>query len=108
MEKVLLKNHGKADSHKIATYIASGGDKALTEALKVKADNNIQMGEDSGMRGGGGGAEARASPQVSSGASYPRTRPFRSTCAATPTRASPAPIRTGASWTTTPISLWRG
>ncbi|HEY4706246.1 MAG TPA: NADH-quinone oxidoreductase subunit NuoF [Thermodesulfobacteriota bacterium] len=54
MEKVLLKNHGKADSHKIATYIASGGYKALTEALKLKPDNIIQMVKDSGMRGRGG------------------------------------------------------
>src|SRR4030067_99333 len=54
MEKVLLKNHGKADSHKIATYIANGGYKALTDALKLKPDNIIQMVKDSGLRGRGG------------------------------------------------------
>ncbi|HBG46422.1 MAG TPA: NADH-quinone oxidoreductase subunit F [Deltaproteobacteria bacterium] len=54
MEKVLLKNHGKADSHKIANYIANGGYKALAAALKLRPDNIIQMVKDSGMRGRGG------------------------------------------------------
>ena len=54
MEKVLLKNLGKAGSHTIANYIAGGGYKAFTTALKMKPDNIIQMVKDSGLRGRGG------------------------------------------------------
>jgi len=54
MEKVLLKNLGKPGSHTIANYLASGGYKAFSEALKMKPDNIIQMVKDSGLRGRGG------------------------------------------------------
>src|SRR4030065_1361589 len=54
MEKVLLKNLGKAGSHTIANYVAGGGYKAFTTALKMKPDNIIQMVKDSGLRGRGG------------------------------------------------------
>lgn len=54
MERVLLKNHGKPDSHRIAGYLASGGYKALEAALRMKPDNIIQMVKDSGLRGRGG------------------------------------------------------
>ncbi len=54
MEKVLLKNLGRPDSHKIESYIANGGYKALEAALKLKPDNIVQMVKDSGLRGRGG------------------------------------------------------
>src|SRR4030065_1047559 len=54
MEKVLLKNLGKAGSHTIANYVAGGGYKAFATALKMKPDNIIQMVKDSGLRGRGG------------------------------------------------------
>jgi len=54
MEKVLLKNLGKPGSHQIANYVASGGYKALADALRMKPDNIIQMVKDSGLRGRGG------------------------------------------------------
>lgn len=54
MEKVLLKNLGKAGSHSIANYIAGGGYGAFSTALKMKPDNIIQMVKDSGLRGRGG------------------------------------------------------
>ncbi|MBI2400975.1 MAG: NADH-quinone oxidoreductase subunit NuoF, partial [Deltaproteobacteria bacterium] len=54
MEKVLLKNLGKAGSHTIANYIAGGGYSAFSTALKMKPDNIIQMVKDSGLRGRGG------------------------------------------------------
>ncbi|CAG0930084.1 NADH-quinone oxidoreductase subunit F [Planctomycetaceae bacterium] len=54
MEKVLLKNLGKADSHQIESYVAGGGYKAFATALKMKPDNIIQMVKDSGLRGRGG------------------------------------------------------
>lgn len=54
MEKVLLKNVGKPDSHKIENYIKEGGYKAFEAALKLKPDNIIQMVKDSGLRGRGG------------------------------------------------------
>jgi NADH-quinone oxidoreductase subunit F len=54
MEKVLLKNLGKAGSHQIDNYIAGGGYKAFATALKMKPDNIIQMVKDSGLRGRGG------------------------------------------------------
>ena len=54
MEKVLLKNLGKAGSHTIANYVAGGGYNAFATALKMKPDNIIQMVKDSGLRGRGG------------------------------------------------------
>jgi len=54
MEKVLLKNHGKPDAHRISSYLASGGYKALAAALSMRPDNIIQMVKDSGLRGRGG------------------------------------------------------
>lgn len=54
MEKVLLKNYGKPDSHRIENYIQSGGYKGLDAALKLKPDSIIQMVKDSGLRGRGG------------------------------------------------------
>ena len=54
MEKVLLKNLGKAGSHTIANYVAGGGYGAFSTALKMKPDNIIQMVKDSGLRGRGG------------------------------------------------------
>jgi len=41
VEKVLLKNLGKPDSHKIETYIAGGGYKAVEAALKLRPDDII-------------------------------------------------------------------
>ncbi len=54
MEKVLLKNLGKPDSHKIENYIGSGGYKALEAALKLKPESIVQLIKDSGLRGRGG------------------------------------------------------
>lgn len=54
MEKVLLKNLGRPDSHRIDSYIANGGYRALEAALKLKPDNIVQMVKDSGLRGRGG------------------------------------------------------
>ncbi len=54
MEKVLLKNYGKPDSHRIDNYIQSGGYKGLEAAVKLKPDSIIQMIKDSGLRGRGG------------------------------------------------------
>lgn len=54
MEKVLLKNYGKPDSHRIENYIQSGGYKGLEAAVKLKPDSLIQLIKDSGLRGRGG------------------------------------------------------
>ncbi|MBI5467910.1 MAG: NADH-quinone oxidoreductase subunit NuoF [Deltaproteobacteria bacterium] len=54
MEKILLKNIDKPESHRIENYIKDGGYKAFAEALKLKPDNIIQMVKDSGLRGRGG------------------------------------------------------
>ncbi|GMR04552.1 MAG: NADH-quinone oxidoreductase subunit NuoF [Thermodesulfobacteriota bacterium] len=54
MEKILLKNLGKPDYHRIDTCIAGGGYKALEKALKMLPDDLIQMVKDSGLRGRGG------------------------------------------------------
>ncbi|MBI2412438.1 MAG: NADH-quinone oxidoreductase subunit NuoF [Deltaproteobacteria bacterium] len=54
MEKVILKNLGKPDSHKLENYVASGGYKAIQSALKMRPDNIVQMVKDSGLRGRGG------------------------------------------------------
>ncbi len=54
MEKVLLKNLGKPNSHKIDTYIQGGGYRAIQEALRHTPDTIIQMVKDSGLRGRGG------------------------------------------------------
>ena len=52
-------------------------------------------------------AAAPASPPASSGASSPRATTSRSTWSATPTSPSPAPSRTGCSWSTTRTSSSR-
>lgn len=54
MEKVLLKNVGKSDSHLLQNYIASGGYKGIRAALELKPDTIIQIMKDSGLRGRGG------------------------------------------------------
>lgn len=54
MEKTLLKNLGKPQSHTIDGYIKNGGYRALTEALKSAPDAVIQTVKDSGLRGRGG------------------------------------------------------
>lgn len=54
MEKVILKNLGKPDSHKLENYVANGGYKAIQSALKMRPDNIVQMVKDSGLRGRGG------------------------------------------------------
>jgi NADH-quinone oxidoreductase subunit F len=54
MEKVLLKNIGRPDSHTIEGYIRNGGYRAFPEALKHTPDAVIQMVKDSGLRGRGG------------------------------------------------------
>ena len=54
MEKILLKNIDKPESHKISTYIEGGGYEALKKALAMQPDDLIQMVKDSGLRGRGG------------------------------------------------------
>ena len=54
MEKILTHNVGKADSHTIKSYVASGGYSALKKALKIKPEDLIQQVKDSGLRGRGG------------------------------------------------------
>ncbi|RJQ63327.1 MAG: NADH oxidoreductase (quinone) subunit F [Desulfobacteraceae bacterium] len=57
MEKILLKNVGKPDSHRLESYIESGGYRAVKEALSFERDSvfqMIQMVKDSGLRGRGG------------------------------------------------------
>ncbi len=54
MEKVLLKNVGKPDSHRIDTYLAGGGYEALKKALRMDTEDIIQMVKDSGLMGRGG------------------------------------------------------
>ncbi len=54
MEKTLLKNIGKPQSHTIDGYIKNGGYRALSEALKSAPDAIIQTVKDSGLRGRGG------------------------------------------------------
>lgn len=54
MEQIILKNLGKPDSHKLENYAASGGYRAIQDALKMRPDNIVQMVKDSGLRGRGG------------------------------------------------------
>ena len=54
MEKVLLKNYGNPEAHKIDVYIAGGGYAALASAIKTQPDQIIQTVKDSGLRGRGG------------------------------------------------------
>jgi NADH-quinone oxidoreductase subunit F len=54
VEKILLKNQGKVDSHKISTYMAGGGYEPLKKAFKITPDEIIQLVKDSGLRGRGG------------------------------------------------------
>jgi len=54
MEKILLKNIDRPDSHRIETYLAGGGYRALGKALGIEPDNIIQTVKDSGLRGRGG------------------------------------------------------
>lgn len=54
MEKLLMKNAGTAEAHKVSNYLASGGYKSLERAIKLTPDDLIQMVKDSGLRGRGG------------------------------------------------------
>ncbi len=54
MEKILLKNVGKPDSHLLQNYVNSGGYKGIKAALELKPDTIIQIMKDSGLRGRGG------------------------------------------------------
>ncbi len=54
MEKILLKNLGKPESHTIDGYLKNGGYKGLQDALKLRPESIIQMVKDSGLRGRGG------------------------------------------------------
>jgi len=54
LEQILLKNIDKPESHKIESYLANGGYKAVREALKLGPDDIIQRVKDSGLRGRGG------------------------------------------------------
>lgn len=54
MEKILLKNLGRPESHTIASYLGNGGYKGLQDSLKLQPESIIQMVKDSGLRGRGG------------------------------------------------------
>ncbi len=54
MEKILLKNVGKPDSHLLQNYFKSGGYQGIKAALELKPDTIIQIMKDSGLRGRGG------------------------------------------------------
>ncbi|MBI5598173.1 MAG: NADH-quinone oxidoreductase subunit NuoF [Deltaproteobacteria bacterium] len=54
MERILLKNFGLPDSHRIDVYLAGNGYSAFKDALKMERDHIIQMVKDSGLRGRGG------------------------------------------------------
>ncbi len=54
MEKILLKNLGRPESHTIGSYLGTGGYNGLKEALKHAPESIIQMVKDSGLRGRGG------------------------------------------------------
>ena len=53
MEKILLKNCDKPDSHTIESYIESGGYQGIEKALQLKPDGVIQLVKESGLRGRG-------------------------------------------------------
>ncbi len=54
MEKILLKNIDKPDSHRLENYLKNGGYAGIKAALKLKPDSIIQIMKDSGLRGRGG------------------------------------------------------
>lgn len=54
MEKILLKNLGIPDSHRIDVALKNGAYESLRKALEMKPDNIIQVVKDSGLRGRGG------------------------------------------------------
>ncbi len=54
MEKILLKNIDKPDSHRLENYLKHGGYAGIKAALKLKPDSIIQVMKDSGLRGRGG------------------------------------------------------
>jgi NADH-quinone oxidoreductase subunit F len=54
MEKILLKNIDKPDSHRLENYLEHGGYAGIKAALKLKPDSIIQVMKDSGLRGRGG------------------------------------------------------
>jgi NADH-quinone oxidoreductase subunit F len=54
MEKILLHNVDKPDSHKIDTYLAGGGYDDFKKSLGMGRDDLVQLVKDSGLRGRGG------------------------------------------------------
>ncbi|RMG43567.1 MAG: NADH oxidoreductase (quinone) subunit F [Acidobacteria bacterium] len=54
MEKVLTRNVGIADSHRLETYRARGGYRALEKACRMEPDEIVGAVKTSGLRGRGG------------------------------------------------------
>jgi NADH-quinone oxidoreductase subunit F len=52
--KILSRNWGKPDSHRLATYLAAGGYEAAKKALGMKPGDVAQTVLDAGLRGRGG------------------------------------------------------
>ncbi|MBI5233592.1 MAG: NADH-quinone oxidoreductase subunit F, partial [Deltaproteobacteria bacterium] len=51
MEKALLRNVGRPDSHTLSVYMEGGGYGSLEKALAMSPDALIQTIKDSGLRG---------------------------------------------------------
>ncbi|MFH1017309.1 MAG: NADH-quinone oxidoreductase subunit NuoF [Pseudomonadota bacterium] len=54
MERIVSKNFGKADSHRLKNYLEGGGFRGLAKALRLKPDEITRIVKDSGLRGRGG------------------------------------------------------
>jgi len=54
MEKILLKNMDRSDSHTIRSYMDSGGYRSLKKALEMKPGEILEEVKKSGLRGRGG------------------------------------------------------
>jgi NADH-quinone oxidoreductase subunit F len=87
MELVLTKNFHLPESHTLAVYEKTGGYAALKKALGMQPSQIIDEVKNSGLRGRGG-------------AGFPAGMKWSFVPQNTgkPTRASPAPSRTGRSW----------
>jgi NADH-quinone oxidoreductase subunit F len=54
MEKILLKNVDRPDSHRLDNYLENGGYQGIKAALQLEPESVIQVIKDSGLRGRGG------------------------------------------------------
>ena len=94
--KIVTKNFGVADSHKLSVYTQRGGWQAFRKALAMQPAALVDEVKKSNLRGRGGAGF----PTGLKWSFIPKDAKHRSTWSSTPTSPSRAPARTASCWPT--------